>query len=142
MKITEETISLIEKALNIELYPWQKEWLIDGTLFPDICPCLIYSFKESIVKSCISSFDGKRCRARNRMTGKTTVHCISLALSDGEDYMYHDGQKSPIDARYMERYSDYGDGSVRYARGVYRRMFLEIWHSLKDAGLPVREVSF
>lgn len=151
MKITEETIPLIEKALNIELYPWQKEWLINDTPFPDICPCLLYYFKESIVKSCTYSFDGKRCHARNRMTGKTTVHCIDLALSDGIDQTVSDFYRrrkifikgtSPIDTRKMEYYSDYGDGSRRYANGFYRRMFLDIWHALKEVGLPVRELRF
>lgn len=131
MKITEETIPLIEKALNIKLYPWQKEWLINRIPFPDICPCLLFSFKESVVKSCITRFDGKRCHARNRATGKTTIHCINLALSDNGE---------PIDIRVMERYSDWGDGSSRYANGFYKRMFLDIWHSLKDAGLPVRDL--
>lgn len=122
MKITEETIPLIEKALDIQLYEPQKQYLLGETAY----------------------------YGRGRGNGRTLAHCVNLALEDGHDYEITDwnhlGGKirirgtDPIDTRKMERYSDYGDGSLRYARGFYRRMFLDIWHKLKAAGLPVREI--
>lgn len=133
MKITEETIPLIEKALDIKLYPWQKEYLLNGTRFPDICPCLMYDFDDEIVNSCNIRFDGRMCRAKNRMTGKTTSHCIDLALSDGE----------PLNIKKPENFSDRKfSGPPSYHKGFFRRFFLDIWHQLKAAGLPVREVKF
>lgn len=122
MKITEETIPLIEKALGIQLYEPQKQYLLGETAY----------------------------FGPNRGAGRTLAHCIDLALNDGYDYeitdhSHHRGKirirgVDPIDTRKMERYCDYGDGSIRYARGYYRRMFLDIWHLLKDAGLSVREL--
>lgn len=58
MKITEETIPLIEKALGFELYEPQKEYLLDE--------------------------DRYKLRSSGRNTGKTTAYCIRLALSEGE----------------------------------------------------------
>jgi hypothetical protein len=150
LKITEETIPMIEKALGFKLFPWQKEYLVNDTPFPDICPCLMDVLdKQHIRDSCDARFDGKRCRYRNRGTGHTVAHCIDLALSDGQDRTILDRNGfieaiimgiDPIDTRKMEHYSDYGDGSIRYAMGFYRHMFLDIWHQLKAAGLPVREL--
>ena len=69
-----------------------------------------------------------------RRTGKTLAHCIKLALSDGE----------PLDMRCPEHIcdNDYGPESNRhnYARGFYRRVFLDVWKCLKDKGLKVREI--
>ncbi|OPX46411.1 hypothetical protein CLHUN_02270 [Ruminiclostridium hungatei] len=56
MKITEETIPLIEKALDIKLYPGQTEYLFhDGPYW----------------------FGG-------RQSGKTLAYSVKLALSEGE----------------------------------------------------------
>lgn len=56
MKITKETIPLIEKALDEKLYDPQKEYLVnDGPYW----------------------YGG-------RASGKTTAYCIKLALSDGD----------------------------------------------------------
>lgn len=106
MKITEETISLIERALNIKLYNGQKEYLLnDGTYW--------YNF--------------------GRASGKTLVYCIKLALSDG----------NPLDMRKPWEICDpdYGldENKYNYSRW-FRKFFFKIWHSLKDAGLPVREL--
>ncbi|HHX59144.1 MAG TPA: hypothetical protein GX707_00140 [Epulopiscium sp.] len=122
MTITEETIPLIEKALNVKLYEPQKRYLL--------------GFKAGY--------------GMDRGVGRTFAHCIYLALSDGKDFVVTDDRygkvhirgNDPIDARKMERYSDYGDGSLRYANRFFKRMFLEIWEQLKSAGLPVREVRF
>lgn len=106
MKITEEVIPLIEKALDIKLYDGQKEYLVNnGTYW--------YSF--------------------SRASGKTLAYCVKLALSDGK----------PLDMRKPWEIcdNDYGlpDNKQRYALW-FRRFFLDIWHSLKAAGLPVREL--
>ncbi|WP_051461059.1 hypothetical protein [Ruminiclostridium josui] len=132
LKITEEVIHLIEKALDIKLFPWQKDYLVNDTPFPTICPCLIDVFDtENIRKSCSAyHFDGKRCHAIGRRTGKTFAYCIQLALSDGE----------PIDMRKPEKYSDHD--TLRYARGYFKSMFFDIWDSLNIAGLPVRELIY
>ncbi|MBA1335848.1 MAG: hypothetical protein HPY66_1666 [Firmicutes bacterium] len=149
MQINEAIIPAIEAALGLKLFPWQREWLVNGTQFPDICPCLLdLPDKQNIRRDCEYRFDGKRCYARNRRTGRTLVHCINLALGDGEDYVVANERPGcirvkgiePIDTLRMELYCDYGDGSLRYAQGYYRRMFLDVWCRLKDAGLPVREV--
>ena len=65
-----------------------------------------------------------------RGSGRTLAHCISLALSDGD----------PLDMSSPYDFSDYGDGSKRYARDYYRRLFLDIWHKLNDYGFPVRSI--
>lgn len=65
-----------------------------------------------------------------RGIGKTMVHCIQLALSIGP----------PINFKRPEIYSDYGDGSIRYARDYYRKMFFDIHTKLKEFGLPVRDI--
>lgn len=41
-----------------------------------------------------------------RRNGKTLAYCIKLSLSKGE----------PLDLKKPEKFSDYGDGTVRYAR--------------------------
>lgn len=68
-----------------------------------------------------------------RATGKTLAYCIKLALSDGE----------PLDIQKPWEIcdNDYGPESNRhsYARW-FRDFFIKIWISLKDAGLPVREL--
>ena len=55
MKIDEQTIEIIEKALDFELYQEQKDYLMHGTPLHG-----------------------------GRATGKTMAHCIKLALSEGE----------------------------------------------------------
>ncbi|GMX64556.1 hypothetical protein Elgi_38250 [Paenibacillus elgii] len=70
------------------------------------------------------------CWSGGRSSGKTFAHCIKLALSEGE----------PLDMSNPEKFSDYGDGTRRYARDYYRRMFMYIWYQLQDYGFPVREV--
>jgi len=103
LKITEEVIPHIEKALGIKLYEHQVNYLLD--------------------KGPVQS---------GRRTGKTLAYCVKLALSDGE----------PIDLKNLEKFSDFGDGSIRYARGLFKNCFMEIREKLKDYGLPVREVKF
>ena len=120
MKITEKEIPLIEKALGFSLYPWQVEWLLEDKPMPMV-----------------------------RRNGKTVARCIKLALGDFEDYRYTSKHSpcgilikssDPININKMERYSDYGDGSLHYARGFFRNLFLDIWLALKEAGLPVIEL--
>lgn len=101
MKITEEMLIHIEQALEIKLYEPQKRCLLTGDYM-----------------------------GHGRGNGKTLVHCIKLALSEG----------APLDLRKPEEFSDYGDGSRRYARSYYRKVFLDIWHSLNNYGLPVRDI--
>lgn len=68
-----------------------------------------------------------------RATGETLAYCIKLALSDGE----------PLDIQKLCEIcdNDYGPESNRhnYARW-FRDFFIKIWISLKNAGLPVREL--
>lgn len=101
MKITEEMLIHIEKALDITLYGHQRRYLLTGDYM-----------------------------GHGRRNGKTLAHCIKLALSEG----------TPLDLRKPEEFSDYGDGSRRYARSYYRKVFLDIWYSLKEYGLPVRDI--
>lgn len=105
MKIKEEAIPLIEKALDIQLYEPQKEYLInDGSYW----------------------YGG-------RASGKTLAYRVKLALFDGE----------PLDMRKPWEIcdTDYGpkENEINYSRW-FRRFFLDIWHQLKAAGLPVREL--
>lgn len=69
-----------------------------------------------------------------RRTGKTLAYCVKLALSEG----------APLNASEPWNISDPDCGApenkYNYARW-FRRFFLDIWHSLKDAGLPVREIN-
>ncbi|MGG4180801.1 hypothetical protein ABEW03_16085 [Virgibacillus pantothenticus] len=65
-----------------------------------------------------------------RATGKTVAYCIKLALSNGE----------PLNLNKPEEFSDFGDGSVRYARYFFKGEFLKIRNMLKKHGFPVREV--
>jgi hypothetical protein len=101
MKITKETIPLIEKALNIKLFDKQIDYLLNNG----------------------SYWYG------DRGSGKTTAYCIKLALSDGEPL----NVKKPFD------FCD-SPNTIRYSQW-FKRFFLDIWNSLKDAGLPVRELT-
>ena len=105
MKIDERTIEIIEKALDFKLYQAQKNYLMHD-----------------------APLQG------GRATGKTLVHCIKLALSEGE----------PLNTYYPEEFcdDDYGRHSnkERYAKDFYRHAFMEMWVLLRDAGLPVRDV--
>lgn len=74
--------------------------------------------------------DGNITWVGGRGSGRTFVHCIRLALSKGE----------PLNIEYPEKFSDYGDGSTRYARGFYRSMFMDIWTKLNDYGFTVRQI--
>ena len=105
MKITDETLQVVEKALNLKLYEEQKQYLIhDGSYW----------------------FGG-------RQSGKTLAYCIKLALSDGGPL----NMKKPIDV--ID--SDYGtEGNKRNYSLWFKKFFLEIWQTLKAAGLPVRKV--
>jgi hypothetical protein len=67
---------------------------------------------------------------QERGIGKTFVYCIKLALSDGE----------PLNLKKPEDFSDYGDGSVRYARQYFVKEFMDIREKLKAYGFPVRDV--
>ncbi len=105
MEFNDNTIKLIEKTLSIKLYQHQKDWLINGDTMPS-----------------------------DRCNGKTFVHCIYRALSEGE----------PLDISKPELFcdGDYGtrNNIIRYARGFYGNLFLNIWHDLKNAGFPVRKL--
>ena len=105
MEITEKVIPFIEKALEIRLYEKQKQYILG---------------------------DGP-CRFGGRASGKTTVYCIRLALSDGEPLDMRKPQEI-CDSTYRE-----GNNEPRYAIW-FRRYFLDIWQGLKDAGFPVREL--
>lgn len=65
-----------------------------------------------------------------RATGKTVAYCIKLALSDGE----------PLNLSRLENFSDFGDGTVRYARQFFKGEFIKIRNILKEHGFPVREI--
>lgn len=67
-----------------------------------------------------------------RGTGKTIAYCIKLALSEGE----------PLNIKRPDEFSDYGDGSRRYAFGFFRKEFMKYRDMLKVYGFPVREVKF
>jgi len=73
---------------------------------------------------------GKGWAMSGRRAGKTVAHCIKLALSDGE----------PLNLRKPYEFSDYGDGSKRYAYDHYVREFLRIREMLKNHGFLVRDV--
>lgn len=65
-----------------------------------------------------------------RRTGKTVAYCIKLALSEG----------NPLNMKTPDEFSDYGDGSVRYARDFFRGEFLMIRDKLRHYGFPVRDI--
>ena len=119
MKITEEIIPLIEKALGFKLFPWQIDFLANDIPFPDICPCLIKDFDtERIREMCIARYTGRnRCEYRNRRTGETTAEIIKIILSE---------RGRPVE--------------LRGSRSWYRHTFIDIHRKLKSVGLPVREL--
>lgn len=102
MEINDLVIKYIEKALKVELYDWQKQYLLGE----------------------------KYTAPKGRGVGRTFVHIIKTALSDGR----------PLDLRRPNTFSDYGDGSSQYVHNYYRRAFLEVYEQLKMYGFPVREV--
>lgn len=131
LKITEQIIPLIEKALDMKLFPWQKECLVHEIPFPDICPCLMdISDRQRLREYCSANFYGSKCKYINRQTGYTSAHCIKMALSSG----------FPLNMRKPEEFSDVPN--IHYSRGYYKHMFYDIWHKLKAVGLPVRELNF
>lgn len=106
MKISEDTIPIIEKALNLKLYEGQKHYILHN---------------------------GPYWFNYGRTTGKTLAYCVKLALSDGE----------PLNIKKPWNICDYDYGretnKINYSMW-FAQYFLDIWHALKDAGLPVREV--
>ena len=136
-----QLIGRIEKALGIELMPWQKDFITKGNPIPGMCPCMVdmpgmtkEQAREKISYRCQEVTHAGFCYAHGRRTGKTIAHCIRLALSEGP----------PLDMRRPDKFCDcdYGNESnkITYARGIYRRMFYDVWRQLRDAGLPVREI--
>lgn len=101
MKITQNMIPFIEKAIGFKLYGHQKDYLL-----------------------------GKGSLKSGRATGKTVAYCIGLALSEGES----------LNLKRPEDFSDYGDGSTRYAREFFKGEFIRIRTMLKEHGFSVREV--
>jgi len=69
-----------------------------------------------------------------RGSGKTTAHCIKLALSDGP----------PLNIDMPEKFCNFDYGSENnkraYARSFYAHNFLEIRFKLAKAGFKVRDV--
>lgn len=101
LKITEEIIPHIEKALGLVLYDHQKKYLLEqGSLLS------------------------------GRANGKTVAHCIKLALSTGES----------LNMNKPHEFSDYGDGSIRYAQSFYMHEFMKVREKLKGYGFPVRGI--
>jgi len=103
LKITEEVIPHIEKAMGLKLYENQVNHLL-----------------------------GKSWSATGRRNGKTLSHCIKLALSEGE----------PLNMKKPYEFSDYGDGSRRYAYYFYKNEFMRIRDKLKYYGFAVRNIRF
>lgn len=101
--ITEKVIPHIEQAMEFRLYDHQINYLLNS-----------------------GSLEG------GRGSGKTTVYCIKLALSNGD----------PIDLRKPWEYSDGWELDHRkiYAMDFFRHEFLRIREKLKDYGFQVREV--
>jgi hypothetical protein len=89
----------IEWALGIKLHDWQKQYLLNGVYNPP----------------------------PGRANGKTTIHCVRLALSDG-----------PYTLRDIESMRDEDHGWV-YPRW-YRNKFMEIRDILKAHGFKVCEI--
>lgn len=131
MKITEENIPIIEKALDIRLLLWQINFLIKNEPFPNIYPCHVKEFDtEKIKERCnIMRFDCTKCPLVNRRIGKTLAYCIKLALSDGD----------PLDIDYPEKFCDY-PFTKYYAKNSFLGQFLEIREKLRDGGLQVRKL--
>ncbi|SFH21654.1 hypothetical protein SAMN05660649_04287 [Desulfotomaculum arcticum] len=124
-------LELIERALGVKLYPWQVDFIFHGKDYPlYICPCVVFGSGNFEGARLSHNHDGK-CYIEGRGTGHTFAFCIKLALFQG----------NPLDIRRPENFSDYGDGSIRYARGYFRHMFYyDVWFPLKKAGVPVREL--
>lgn len=68
----------------------------------------------------------------SRMSGKTVAYCIKLALSDGP----------PLFLGEAISFSDYGDGTARYAQTHFLREFMKYRLLLKEYGFPVREIHY
>ena len=69
---------------------------------------------------------GKLKFPTGRKTGWTTAHCLHVILTPGDGI----GDAS--------LWSDYGDGTVKYRRFVFPKIFWDVWHRLDAAGIPVR----
>ncbi|KAB2334283.1 hypothetical protein [Bacillus mesophilum] len=67
-----------------------------------------------------------------RGVGRTVAYCIKLALSGGE----------PLNMSEPWEFSDYGDGSKKYAKFFFIKEFMRYRQMLKDYGFPVREVKY
>ncbi len=101
------TVALIEHALGFKLYREQIEYIFHNGP---------YSYSSS------------------RQTGKTTAHCIKLALSEGE----------PLNGDRPDKWCDldYGQrGLISYSRW-YFRYFMNIRNRLRSVRLKVRPVKY
>lgn len=101
-RITNAMLGRIQAAMGFELRDWQVEYLRTGAQQYNV----------------------------GRVSGKTTMYCIALALSEGP----------PILGRELHQYADMPRLNSGYSRIFFPSIFLEIWKKLKTAGLPVRKV--
>lgn len=102
MKITEETLSRLERVFKIQFYPWQKEYLID---------------------------DNWNNRPMGRHNGKTFAYMIKLLLSDGEKIKFSDikhGKGCYVDGDYGgERYVSWFAGELLHLNDILQNAGFE-----------------
>lgn len=94
--IYEEQVQLINKALNIELYPWQKMYIFgnpEDVVFPT-----------------------------ERRSGRTTAYILRLLLSESEPLLIYrpDVLKNVIDAHYSSVYYEWFRHEVHYIYQMLR----------------------
>lgn len=123
-------IKLLESILDVELYPWQVSFLLDGNPIRNICPCLIQG-EEFAERNCSPFYeeDGN-CRMRNRAVGKTFIYCVSLML----DY-----KAPPVTRYYLKGLSDYRTHAYTYE--VFLPILKDIQDKLSRCGVKTREIA-
>ncbi|MFF5993692.1 hypothetical protein AAGS61_02905 [Lysinibacillus sp. KU-BSD001] len=105
------------RRVPLNLFPVPKAW------FPVIEQALEIKLTQQQKKKLFypeTQMFGMRC-------GKTTIHCILVALSIGP----------PLKP---EEASDYGDGKLNYKQHFFMKVYQEIATKLESAGFDVRQV--
>lgn len=115
--MNEDLLDIIEKALDIKFYEWQRKYLLKEPMLLDM-------------------------RITGRVTGKTLTWVIEKLFESTEPLDLRDKRKVLIHSDWWccDNRADRALGG--HYLGWYKNYVKEIYHKLNDAGIRTREVIF